>query len=215
MEADAVLGSFQESLQSNPRVQLELRELIQLVQDALACFEVQGRAQQRQAQLLRRYALDEVKYPQLSLELTCSENALRGRVQVVVMFFANCQYACPLLVHDMKEIESALPEAVRTKTGFLLVSFDSEHDTPSVLHAYRARQNLGTNSWTLLRGRPDDILELAVLLGVKYKQDARGQFAHSNMITVLDPNGEIVHQQFGLGQDVKPALKAIERAAAK
>lgn len=87
MEADAMLGSFHESLQGNPRAQLELRELIQLVQDALACFEVQGRAQQRQAQLLRRYALDEVKYPQLSLELTCSENALRGRVHKAMIAF--------------------------------------------------------------------------------------------------------------------------------
>src|SRR5262245_43150801 len=36
--------------------------------------------------------------------------SLAGRPQVVTMFFANCQFACPVLVHDMKKIEAALPE---------------------------------------------------------------------------------------------------------
>ena len=32
--------------------------------------------------------------------------ALQGKVQVVVMFFASCTYACPLIVQDMKQIEA-------------------------------------------------------------------------------------------------------------
>ena len=51
-----------------------------MVRDAVACFATQGRAQQRQARLLQRYALDEAKYSELSTELACSENALRVRV---------------------------------------------------------------------------------------------------------------------------------------
>src|SRR4051812_32386803 len=50
--------------------------------------------------------------------------SLQGRPQIVTMFFASCQIACPILVHDMKRIESALPENVRTNIGFVLVSFD-------------------------------------------------------------------------------------------
>ena len=33
--------------------------------------------------------------------------ALKGRVQVVVMFFASCTYACPIIVHDLQRIEAA------------------------------------------------------------------------------------------------------------
>src|SRR5262245_19888061 len=40
-------------------------------------------------------------------------NALRGRVQVIAMFFANCTYACPIIVHDMHSLEKALPDDVR------------------------------------------------------------------------------------------------------
>ena len=56
----------------------------------------------------------------------------------------------------------------------------------------------------------DDTLEMAALLGVKFKKSADGQFAHSNVITILNPEGEIIHQQIGLGQNLIPAVKAIE-----
>src|SRR5678815_4477194 len=111
--------------------------------------------------------------------------SLQGPVQVVVMFFSSCQYACPLLVHDLKMIEAKLPETVRAHTGFVLISFDTAHDTPEVLRAYRTRQQLSDSGWTLLRGNPDDTLEMAALLGVKFKKSADGQFAHSNVITIL------------------------------
>ena len=141
--------------------------------------------------------------------------ALRGRSQIVAMFFAKCEYACPILVHDMKRIESALPETLRAQTGFVLVSFDTERDTPAALRAYRTQQSLDAARWTLLRGDADNVLELAALLGVKFKQDARGQFAHSNLITVLDSNGEIIHQQVGLNGTVEETVQAIARAAGK
>jgi len=140
---------------------------------------------------------------------------LRGRPQVVVMFFASCAYACPLLVNDLKRIEAALPGDVRDRTGFVLISFDTERDTPPALAAYRERQQLPRDRWTLLHGRPDDVLELAALLGVKYKQDARSQFSHSNIITVLNAEGEVVHQQVGLNQSINETVSAVQRLASR
>ncbi len=98
----------------------------------------------------------------------------------------------------MQRIEAALPENLRTNTGFLLISFDSERDTPAALKVYRAKRELSNQNWTLLRGEPDDVRELAALLGVIYKRDANGDFAHSNVITLLNAEGEIVFQQPGL-----------------
>ena len=132
--------------------------------------------------------------------------SLGGRPQVVTMFFSKCEYACPVLVHDMKQVEAALPENVRTNVGFVLVSFDTERDTPAALAGYRKNHQLAAN-WTLLRGTPDDVLELAALLGVKFKKDARGQFAHSNILTVLDAGGEVAHQQIGLNQAPDETVK--------
>jgi len=138
--------------------------------------------------------------------------SLRGQPVVVAMFFASCEYACPVLVSDMQRLRAALPAAVRAQTRFVLVSFDTVRDTPGVLAAYRAKASLDAG-WTLLRGEATDVQDLAMLLGVKYKQDARGQFSHSNLITVLNPAGEIAHQHAGLQGDISEVAKAVEAVA--
>jgi protein SCO1 len=136
---------------------------------------------------------------------------LRGRPQVVALFFASCEFACPITVNDMKRLEAALPEGVRDQIGFLLVSIDHERDTPEALRAFRGRQELGTQRWTLLRGGADDLRELAALLGVNYRKDARGQYAHSNLITLLNADGEVAFQQSGLNQRIEGLQQQLEK----
>ncbi len=114
------------------------------------------------------------------------------------MIFTSCQGACPILVRQMRELAQSLPEHSRTNVGFLLVTFDVEHDTPKILHAYRAAQKLPEGQWTLLHGKAEDVQELAMVLGVKYRQGANGQFSHSNLITILNAEGEIAWQKNGL-----------------
>jgi protein SCO1/2 len=136
---------------------------------------------------------------------------LRGKPQVVAMFFASCQFTCPLTVNDMKNVEAALPETLRTNVGFTLISFDSKRDTSAALHTYRVKRELSAPTWTLLRGEPDNVRELAALLGVVYKEDANGDFAHSNLITVLNGEGEIIFQQPGVNIDPKEIVSRIEQ----
>jgi protein SCO1/2 len=136
---------------------------------------------------------------------------LRGKPQVIAMFFTSCEYACPVLVHDVRRIEAALPENIRTNVGFVLVTFDTEQDTVETLHAYREKLNLDADRWVLLRGGTDDVFELSALLGVKFKKDQRGQFAHSNIISILNSEGEIVYQQIGLNQDPAASVKALTK----
>jgi protein SCO1 len=140
---------------------------------------------------------------------------LKGKPQVVTMFFANCQYACPIIVNDMKRMEAALTADQCTNVGFTLVSFDTKRDTPAALAAYRLTHVLPADNWTLLQGEPDDVLELAALLGLQFKADANGQFAHSNVITILNAQGEIVHQEIGLNQDIKETVRILRQLAAK
>lgn len=137
---------------------------------------------------------------------------LRGRPVVLNMFFASCGYACPLTVTDMQAIRDKLPAAVRERAVFVLVSFDVARDTTEVLAKYRAQRALD-DRWILLRGTDDSVRELAALLGVKYKQEADGMFSHSNLVTILNAAGEIVHQRAGLKGGLDEAAAAV--AAAK
>ena len=138
---------------------------------------------------------------------------LRGRPQIVAMFFTQCEYACPILVGELKAIESKLPPGVLGKVDFLLVSIDPKRDTPAALATFREKRQLARERWTLLRGEADDVRELAALLGVNYAEDARGQFAHTNLITLLNAEGEIAFRHAGLKQEPAPLIAAIEKSA--
>lgn len=136
---------------------------------------------------------------------------LRGHPQVVALFFSHCEFACPLLVARMKAIEGAFPPSGRNDAEFLLVSIDPDRDTPAALHEYRARQGLSLRRWTLLTGSAGSVRELAALLGVQYQRDARGQYAHSNLLTILNAEGEVVHQSSGLRAEVDDLVAAVVR----
>lgn len=140
--------------------------------------------------------------------------SLRGRPVVLTMFFASCGYACPLLVSDLEAIRAQLPAEVRARAAFVLISFDVARDTPAALAAYRQRRGLD-DTWTLLHGDDDAVREVAALLGVKYKQEADGNFSHSNLLTVLNPEGEIVHQRAGLKGGLEETVAALTAAARK
>jgi protein SCO1/2 len=129
------------------------------------------------------------------------------------MAYTSCDYACPLVVEMMKRLEAALPPELHAQVGFVVVTFDPERDTPAVLKAYSEKRQLDLQHWTLLHGQPDDVLELAVLLGVKYKRAPQGGFAHSNLLTVLNKDGEIVYRHPGLLQNLDEALRAIRQVA--
>jgi DNA-directed RNA polymerase specialized sigma24 family protein len=79
------IPAFHDLVQRDPRLQLELQQIIRMVRGALDCFSTQGEIQGRQARLLRRYALDETDYTALSTELACSESALRVRVHKAML----------------------------------------------------------------------------------------------------------------------------------
>jgi protein SCO1/2 len=125
-----------------------------------------------------------------------------GKKVVLTMFFASCTYACPILVNDMKKIEATVSrEDDISSYQFILVSIDPERDTPEKLKKFAGKNNLDLKRWKLLTGNSDDIIELAAVIGFKFKKDKSGDFSHSNLITFLNEKGEIIHQQVGLNQD--------------
>lgn len=121
----------------------------------------------------------------------------RGRVRVLAMFYSDCTTACPLVLAKLQKAESNIPEAAKSKVDFVLVSFDPKTDTPAKLHAFRASRHLDDAKWQLLSGTPGDVRELSALLDVRYKTEANGTIAHTNIVTVLNGDGAIVYQETG------------------
>ena len=145
---------------------------------------------------------------------TIKLDSLRGNVQVMAMVYTHCEYACPRILADMKRIQDALSKQALARTRFTVVSIDPERDTPKRLRTFANENNLSEEQWTLLNGSQGDILELAALLGVKYKSISETDFTHSNMITVLNQEGEVAYQRNKLADKATEAIDSIEKLAA-
>lgn len=137
---------------------------------------------------------------------------LRGTPAVFVMFYGDCNTACPILVRSAEQIEEALPDDLRQSTQFVMVSFDTERDTPDNLRTYAELKGLDKDNWHWLVGTPLQTRQLATLLGVQYRDAGNGMFAHSNLVTVVDPEGVPTARLEGLGVKLDPAVEAIRQA---
>ena len=129
---------------------------------------------------------------------------LAGGVRLVALVYTSCHATCPLIVDDLRRIAAAatqgLPAARAGDLGIVLVSLDPARDTPGRLADWAAATRLDAARWTLLNGSDGAVRELAALLGVRYQAQPDGELAHTNVITVLDGGGRVVHQQHGLGE---------------
>lgn len=138
---------------------------------------------------------------------------LKGKVLVMVMIYTACKAACPRLVADMQNIERQVPPDKKTDVQYVLVSIDPKNDTPEKLKDFALKNMMDGKEWTFLQGNEQTVREFANVLSVKYKEISPLDFSHSNIISVFDHSGVLVHQQEGLGVDNKETLEAINRLA--
>ncbi len=135
--------------------------------------------------------------------------SLRGKIQVLAMGYTTCKYACPRITADLRAIERQLGAAAGPMVGFCFASFDSERDTSEVLSQHALKS--GLDHWQFLTSDPPIVRQLAATLGVKFeKMDA--DYAHSNIIYVLNRDGQIIHRQEGLGGPPTAAIDAIRKS---
>jgi len=137
---------------------------------------------------------------------------LKGYTRVLAMMFTHCPSLCPTLIRDLKAMDAAMPAKTRSATRYVLVTIDPEHDTPTALREFRSRMQLDPKRWLLLWGSAHDTQQLAAVLGFNYGKGDGRNYTHSNLVTILDREGAIVHQEIGLGNDASRAAAVLESA---
>lgn len=135
---------------------------------------------------------------------------LGGKVQVLAMVYSSCEYVCPRIVADMKKLESKLG-GHSSHINFVLASFDPDRDKPKVLQEYSKKKGISKSNWYFISAPDESVLELAAVLGVKFKKLPDGEFSHSNVISIIDQNGVVKYQQVGLNQDPENSLNHIKK----
>lgn len=141
-----------------------------------------------------------------------------GKYVVVAMFYATCTAICPRIAAEMLRLEKSLSASQRTRTRFVMISFDHERDNPAALRKFIEKMRL-TDSFTLLSGKSESIREVAAALGINYKKldtstglgAGNYEYSHSSLFTLLSPGGEILLQHAGLSVNVDNFKAKIER----
>ncbi|WP_308993160.1 SCO family protein [Mariniflexile litorale] len=134
---------------------------------------------------------------------------LKGKTLVMVMIYTSCKAACPRLVADMRNIEAQIPDEKIKNIQFVMVSIDPETDTPEKLKAFAKENVMDDDQWTFLQGSVSGVREFANVLSVKYKEISPVDFSHSNIISIFNSQGELIHQQEGLGVNNKETIETI------
>jgi protein SCO1/2 len=112
---------------------------------------------------------------------------VKDRRVVLQFMFTRCKDVCPIITHNLVEVQRLLKGRVGSDIFFYSISLSPEEDTPRDLKAYAKKHGVGPG-WTFLTGKPDDILLLRKSLGFFYddpKEDA-DRNNHSGMLVVGD-----------------------------
>ena len=139
----------------------------------------------------------------------------KNKAIVAAMIFTNCQSACPRITADLQRIEAEIPEDNLKDVTFLLITMDPARDTPEQLTKFAAEHQLDAKRWTLLTGSKSDVLEIANVLNVRISETKDGNFDHSNIIHIINSEGNIVYQQIGLAQEPTESIEKILELTSK
>jgi protein SCO1/2 len=137
--------------------------------------------------------------------------SLQGRPVLVSMFYSSCEMVCPVLFETVAQTVKSLPAPARDRIRILMVTFDPERDTVAVLKETAAKHSCDQH-WSIVRGSPADVRQIAAALGVQYRRLASGEFNHSTSVLLLDTHGRITKRSGSLGA-VDPALVTALRQA--
>ncbi len=142
-----------------------------------------------------------------------------GKPVVLTLVYYRCPALCGLVltgtVQALKQAGLALGEDFRAVT----VSIDPT-ETPEMA-AERKRGHLqalglpsGSEAWSFLTGREEDIRPLAEAVGFRYAYDAQlQQYAHAAVIFVLTPEGRLSRYLYGVQYPPRDLRLALVEAA--
>lgn len=138
-----------------------------------------------------------------------------GSPLVIVMFYGNCTDVCPILIQDAWKLYSTVREGLRDDVNVLAVTFDTENDTPESLMEYARYEQLDIDGWHFVTASPATVRQLATALGVQYRKRSDGMYDHSNLVSVIRPDGVVGMRVEGLGRPMEDAARLLEELATK
>jgi protein SCO1 len=141
--------------------------------------------------------------------------SLRGKALLVTLFYSQCSSVCPMVTARLQGIERNLPPEARRNVNILMVSLDSQHDSPQALRTFRREHHIEADPrWIVARTSADDVRILAAVLGVRYRDLPDGGFNHSASIALVDAEGVIRARAEGVSGGEPDFVRQVQSIAA-
>lgn len=134
--------------------------------------------------------------------------SFKGKVVVLHFIDGHCTDLCPLHSELLAKIQKTIDgTAMRNQVQFVSITINPSQDTPDILNKYGPLHGFDPANWVFLTTRPgqpeDATRKLAEQLGQKFTKTADGDFIHGVVTYVVDRNGMLRGNFYGL--EFKPA----------
>lgn len=136
----------------------------------------------------------------------------RGRALVLNFIYTRCPIPdyCPLLSRNFQKLQPRLARSFGGGAHLLSISFDPEHDTPTVLKEYAARYTDELSTWTFATASPEELGRATALLGV-YTEDAQNQIVHNLTTALIAPDGRLAQVWRGNDWGTEEVIQSLRR----
>lgn len=151
----------------------------------------------------------EVQFPEI----------IKNKITLLAMVYTHCPDICPMTTHNMHLVDQRLPEELRQKINYIVITFDPNRDTPNVLKRFAEIRDLSFNNWTLLSGDEKNTNEVMLKFGIKAipadsAYDENGELSynviHTDRISLIDQEGRLRANYKGSTADLNMIIEDIK-----
>ncbi|WP_028546853.1 SCO family protein [Paenibacillus taiwanensis] len=142
---------------------------------------------------------------------TVSLASTNGKVRLFYFFFSNCTDVCPPTTYMLNEVQDVLKEkgVFGDKANIVSVTFDPKRDTRERLMTWATDMNKADlTGWYFLRGDEAETAQFMNKFGSAVVKDNDGNFTHTNLVTLVDQDGNVRKYYNANDLEVTPELIA-------
>jgi protein SCO1 len=114
---------------------------------------------------------------------------LRGKIVAVNFIYTTCSDVCPLFTVEFARLQEALRSQTQLNSFLVSITTDPEIDSPKVLKAYARRFGADFENWAFLTGDESRLKDVWKGFGIQVIRRGRGLVQHTNLTTLIDPDG--------------------------
>lgn len=125
---------------------------------------------------------------------TVTRDDTKGKVRLFYFFYTSCPDVCPVTTFLLSQTQKQLIKdgTFAKDAEFVSISFDPKVDTRDKIKEFGDKFYVDYNGWYFLRGDDKKIREVAEKsFKIGIMGDNKDNFAHSNVIALVDRNNQV------------------------